>query len=89
MTIKEVQAFIYDANVTYVGSSNVVAGRYFLDSEKLVIEFNTGGIYLYSSISEEDARVFLRRKSKGGFVWDYLRIRGTKLGHKKPYIRLR
>ena len=53
-----------------------------------MVEFIGGGKYLYSNISREEALSFATAQSKGSWVWDFLRIRRTKHGHRKPYVRI-
>lgn len=81
--------FIYDQMPLFVHSTNVSMAQYFIDEKKLMLEFKNGSAYLYSNISEHEALQFLQAASKGGWSWDTLRIRGTKYGHKKPYVKIR
>ena len=68
-----------------VQSSNVAAIRF--DKERLILEvrFLDGSSYEYFQVSPEEAESLYVAPSKGKWVWDHLRIRGTKLGHQKDY----
>lgn len=72
-----------------VHSSNLAAAQYHKEDQKLMIEFLSGSAYLYSGVTEQEAIEFAQAQSKGNFVWTSLRRRGSKTGHKKPYVRLR
>lgn len=85
---EEVYAFVHEQWPLFVHSSNVVMAQYFHADRKLLIEFKTGKAYLYSEVSEHEAIEFAKSPSKGVWCWDYLRIRGTKNGHRKPYVRV-
>lgn len=72
-------------------SSNVSWMQYFyfypngMVQHQLYIGFHDGSIYEYSGVNMEEALIAYRAGSKGTFVWDYLRVRGTVFGYKKPY----
>lgn len=44
-----------------------------------------GAMYAYHNIHPDMFMEFQRANSKGGFVWDHFRIRGTVSGHQVPY----
>lgn len=44
-----------------------------------------GPLYYYHGVHPNTFDAFLKAGSKGGFVWDRLRIRGTVSGHRVPY----
>lgn len=74
-------------------SSNVQVVTYDPAAKQLIITYQAKGAarqstYRYSSISPEEAMEMYRAVSKGIQVWDQLRIRGTKYGHKKPYAKV-
>lgn len=46
-----------------------------------------GKWYVYSQISELEARTIYNTASKGVWTWDHLRIRGTEKKHQKPYAK--
>jgi len=85
----EVERFVYDQAPLVVHSSNVRLVQYFLDAQQLMVEFRRGAAYLYSNVTEQEALALAQAPSKGGFVWDYLRVRGSRTAHQKPYVRLR
>jgi len=84
----EVKGFVYGGDLLFVHSTNVVAAQYDHQNQKMMVQFKGGKVYLYSSVTEQEAYAFATAQSKGGWVWSYLRIRGTKNGHRKPYTRL-
>lgn len=69
-------------------SSNVAGFRYLLDDGALEVEFKDGSFYQYRPVSEVEALSLYRAGSKGTWIWDNLRIRGTALGHRKDYVWL-
>lgn len=87
--VPEVEGFLYNEELLFVNSSNVGAVQYFPEDGKIMVEFLGGSAYLYSNITPEEARSFVNAQSKGGWVWDHLRVRGSRTAHRKPYLRLR
>lgn len=85
---QEVDDFLNDQRVVYVHSTNVRAGQYLPDEGKMILEFLDRSFYEYDNISRQEAILFLTAASKGSWVWDTLRIRGTKYGHRKPYRKV-
>ncbi len=85
----EVDEFLYGGQPLFVHSTNVAAAIYHHDDEKMTVEYLNGSAYLYSHISEGEALDFARAQSKGGWCWDYLRVRGSATKHRKPYVKLR
>lgn len=86
---EEAEGFLWDGEILFVNSSNVAAAQFHRDAKKLMLEFKNGSAYLYSNVSPDEAQSFIQATSKGGWVWTDLRIRGSKTGHKKPYLRIR
>lgn len=74
--------------VSAAGSSNVASFRYVIDEQSLEVEFLDGSMYRYAHVPAWKAKSFFAAPSKGGAVWDYLRIRGTKLGHQHDYVMI-
>lgn len=66
-------------------SSNVAHIQYAIKDDLLVIRFKDGSTYGYEPIFPQEAASLFKSASKGTWVWDNLRIRGTSLGHKKHY----
>lgn len=95
----EVEAFVYDQELLFVHSSNVGAVQYFPEVEKMMVEFLGSGMkgksggktsaYLYSNVTIDEAISLAQAQSKGIWIWDNFRVRGSKTAHKKPYIKLR
>jgi hypothetical protein len=79
---------------TNFSSSNVAAFQWFSpekypeEANKLTIEFHDGSIYQYANVTRTEALSFYYAPSKGTWVWDNLRVRGTVFGWKKPYVLL-
>ena len=84
----EVQDFVENEQLLFTNSSNVAAAQYFKEVGKMMVEFHNGSAYLYSNVSVAEALEFAQAMSKGGFVWDRFRVRGSRTAHKKPYIKL-
>lgn len=85
----DVTKFIYKGYWLPFHSTNVRAVKYDIDSQKMFIEFKgKGGPYEYDGISKEKAMTFLQAGSKGGWVWDNLRVRGSKTKHQVPYRKV-
>ncbi|MDE2098100.1 MAG: KTSC domain-containing protein [Patescibacteria group bacterium] len=85
----EVEAFVHDQMPLFVHSTNVSLLQYFPEDQKLMVEFLNGGAYLYSNVTETEAYELAKAESKGGFLWDRIRVRGSKTAHKKPFVKLR
>lgn len=85
----EVERFLYRGAVLSVVSSNVDHVEWDHRTSQLIVTYRNGSQYAYENISEGEARSFAEAPSKGTWVWNFLRIKGTKHGHKKPYRRLR
>lgn len=85
----EVLNFVRKQIFLPVNSTNVRGATYFQESNQMLVEFKGGSAYVYSNVSEQEAINFAQAASKGAWVWDNLRIRGTKYGHRKPYRRIR
>lgn len=71
-------------------STNVHWVQYDKEVQRLFIEYRSGHktdgrLYAYSPVSETLARAAFESSSKGIFVWDNLRLRGTLLGHRLSY----
>lgn len=77
-------------------SSNVYAFRYVYDTRTLHVAFrqwtptegksrSRGPIYGYYHVGPEVFLGFIDAPSKGAFVWDSLRVRGTVSGHQYDY----
>lgn len=93
MPSKDVEGFIYDGDLIYVNSSNVLAAQYHPEVNKMMVEFHGGkssgySAYLYSNVSIDEAISFAQAQSKGAWVWDHLRVRGSRTAHKKPYTKI-
>lgn len=93
ITEDEATGFVYDGDIFFVASSNVVTAQYFLDEKKMTVEYLRRGkpnaVYIYGNVTEQDAISFVQAGSKGKFIWDFFRVRGTVYGHRKPYQKIR
>jgi hypothetical protein len=90
----EVEDFICNEQPIFFHSSNVNMAQFFRGEKKLMVEYKgkndkPNSAYLYEDISEDEALSLVNSGSKGGWVWDSLRIRGTVYGTKKVYHRIR
>lgn len=82
--------YLYEAE--WVGdfpSSNVHSFSWDRKLERLYIQFHDGSVYEYYECSEREAISLYNAVSKGTWIWDNLRIRGTKLGHRKGYTLMK
>lgn len=81
-----------------VDSSNVYEIAYDAEGAFLYVRFRAtegrgtgkrlnapGSLYRYRNVEPRDFKQFYEAASKGEWVWDHLRIRGTVAGHQKPY----
>lgn len=68
-----------------VQSSNVAWFRFFDAEELLQIGYKDGSVYQYEPVRREMALDLLRAGSKGIWIWDHLRVRGTVFGFQVPY----
>ena len=77
--------FVYNGEVLYFHSTNVAWASYRVDTRELLVGYKKGRVYEYSNVNENEALMLAYAFSKGGFVWDHLRVRGTRFGFRKPY----
>lgn len=71
-------------------SSNVSRVIYDIEHESLYVTYASGHrtdgrTYRYWTVTYREAAALYNSASKGRYVWDNLRIRGTLLGHRKNY----
>ncbi len=72
-------------------STNVYAYSYDVDSWTLYVRFRSGetgaagSLYSYSHVTPAKFLLMYAAPSKGTFIWDHLRIRGTISGHQHDY----
>lgn len=86
----EVEAFLNNEHVLMVHSTNVHSIQYFPKTNELMVEYDGGqSAYLYKDVSPLEALQFVQAQSKGGAVWDVLRVRGSATAHRKPYTKIR
>lgn len=72
----EVADFVYRAQPLFVHSTYMVMGQYFIEEKKFLIEYPDGEIWAYDPVTEEMAIQFAQAQSKGGWVYDHIRVRG-------------
>ena len=82
----DLEAFLYFGSYVYVQSSNVKAISYYAPDQLLTVEYKDSSVYEYSPVAIEVAEDFITAPSKGKWVWDNLRVRGTVFGYKVPYV---
>jgi hypothetical protein len=93
LTQTEAANFFYNAVPLYVHSTNVVSAQYRRKEHTMVVVFGKGknakgAGYRYHNVTDAMAQEFLEAGSKGSFIWDVFRVRGSKTAHKVPYDRL-
>lgn len=74
-------------------SSNVHSFSYSYDKSRLYVRFHPSGaanrgkgsLYAYEHVPPRLFLLMLDAPSKGGFIWDWIRIRGTVSGHRFDY----
>lgn len=69
-------------------SSNVQWCQYEIERNTLTISFQDGSVYEYYGVFPQEAKSLFQSRSKGTWVWDNLRIRGTVYGHRKQYTQI-
>ncbi len=92
-TAEDADSFIYFGGWMLCVSSNVAAMQYDYESKKLIVVYNGGnrngllGYYRYPSTDEHAKRAW-DAGSKGGFVWDVIRVRGAgnQCKHQGDYV---
>ena len=83
----EVEDFLYNETPLFVTSSNVNMFQYFPETQQMMVEFKDGK-YMYDNVTMQEAVKAATSQSKGSFIWDYFRVRGSKTAHKKPYRKI-
>ncbi len=89
LTGNEVEDFVYHGQKFPVHSTNVSYAVYYLDKQAMEVEFLDGSAYLYEDVTEDEAIGFAKAQSKGGWVWDNLRVRGSRTQHRKKHSKIR
>ena len=90
-----VDEFVRGDLLLQVESSNVSWMNYFPKENKLRIGYHGGrkdgsiAVYDYWGVTPIEAKVFAQAASKGKASWDFLRVRGSKIMHQKPYQRVK
>lgn len=80
--------FVYDGRELSVASSNVSTIQYDLERQILKVGYLNGTVYGYLGVTLQEAVSLATAGSKGQWIWDNLRIRGTRDGFRKPYWRV-
>lgn len=70
-----------------VSSTNVVAIGYDAAQQLIRIRYKNGEQWEYGPFNEDMARRLYLTGSKGIWVWDYIKVRGTKDQHQVPIAR--
>lgn len=89
LSADQVENFVYGGEPLPVSSSNVASATYALDEEQLTISYLDGAAWQYSPVTVEEALDFARALSKGTWVWDNLKVRGTVHQHQKTAVQVR
>lgn len=85
----EIEEFLHHGLLVFVNSSNVAAAQYFPGQQALMIEYLDGAAWMYDPIDEPMAEQFMLAPSKGTWVWDHIKVRGTVHQHQCNARRLR
>lgn len=67
-------------------SGNHEAVKYEKDGERLFFQFRGGKVFQYLGVPEGVALALLDYSSAGEFIWDLIRVRGSKTEHRYPYV---
>jgi hypothetical protein len=85
----EVNEFLFGGSIIPVASSNVGAVQYDAENRIMRVQFlKTALPFAYSDVSLAEAESFISSASKGQWVWDNLRVRGSSTRHKKPFAQM-
>lgn len=76
LTEQETRDFL-NGELTFLSSSNVVAAQYHPDIQSLMVEYKEGVAWIYDPVPLSMAIAFINAPSKGTFIWDAVKIRGT------------
>lgn len=76
---------LFAGKVIGVSSSNVSWIQYDKANERLFVGYQNLGIYAYYPVSSQEAAHLLFAPSKGKWIWDHIRVRGSKTDHQKVY----
>ncbi|NQU36714.1 MAG: KTSC domain-containing protein [Actinobacteria bacterium] len=72
-------------SIAYDAENALLYVRYLAPAQRKEKRTRPGALYQYKDITPRQFDAFVRSSSKGGWVWDELRIRGTVAGYRKPY----
>lgn len=76
--------FLYGNNWTSFTSTYLKAARYDWNTSTLQVLYPDGTVWSYRNVTPGEARDFYEAPSKGTWMWDNVRVRGTKSQHQKP-----
>jgi hypothetical protein len=71
-----------------VSSSNVAEAAYDRDSGRLLVRYKSGGGGWWYEVGREAAEAFYAAPSHGGWLWDNVKVRGSRSEHQVPAGRL-
>lgn len=77
------------ATATGKSRSRIVMAQYLAEIQTLQIEYADGAAWLYSPISMATATAYFHAGSKGTWLWDNVKRRGTVHGHQVNAKQLR
>ncbi len=78
---EDVEDFL-NGTMVQVLSSNVDKAQYDSEKETLFIWYLDGALWAYDPYTIQEAAGFIRAPSKGGWCWDYIRVKGVGNEHK-------
>jgi hypothetical protein len=80
--------FVMKGKWLKVNSSNVDSAHFDAPRGILTILYRNGSYYQYFGVTPDEALDFAAAPSKGQWIWDNLRVRGTKTGYQKEYVKI-
>lgn len=83
----DMESFMYGEPYSRFASSNVAVIQFDVTANQLYVQFLNGRWYRYSQVSKQEAQAMWATASKGVWVWDHLRGRGSATSSKKPFTR--
>jgi KTSC domain len=85
--LDDLDGFLHWGQEVAVSSSNVSSARYHRDTLSLVITYLSGDTWVYDPVSPAEAEAFLLAPSKGRWLWDHVKVRGSRHAHQKNAAR--
>ncbi len=84
---EDVDAFL-NGEMQQLLSSNVDKAQYDSERQILYIWYLGGECWAYDPYTEKEAAMFMEAPSKGGFIWDHIKVKGTVHQHQRNARRV-